>query len=323
MMRLFLVIFILQLSLTCLGASIFEEAYQRDVGYQDAVRGLTAAADEVRKTTEDMGASLIARLASQEAYDEAAAQLRLTTADAQLRVLQASAVLLEARKLFAAGDIKLQQVTIQKQAAELRFKVGSISQLELSRVAESFSKASAEFDDNQRMVIDAETSARALLGELPEELPSPPALIDLAGLNFNSHPQLIAAQHKVAAAKRAVDLAQGPDTAVVDREARERELVSAEANLPDIERVLQNTLDNSKRGYLLARNQFALSQQAVKLAEDDLRVAEKRYQAGAISRLALVEAQYALAQSQLYYQQALNEIWLSHYRLMQAMGGTP
>lgn len=322
-MRIILMIFILHLGLTCLGASIFEVAYQRDVGYQDAVRGLTAAADEMRKTTEDLGASLIARLAAKETYDEAAAQLQLTTADAQLRVLQASAALLEARKMLAAGDVKLQQATIQKQAAELRFKVGAISQLELSRATESLSKASAAFDDSKRMVIDAEASARALLGELPEELPAPPALIELADLNFNSHPQLIAAQHKAVAAKRAVDLAQGPDTAVVEREARERELASAEANLPDIERVLQNTFDNSKRGYLLARNQFALSQQAEKLAEDDLRVAEKRYQAGAISRLALVEAQFALAQSQLYYQQALNEIWLTHYRLMQAMGGTP
>jgi thymidylate kinase len=57
------------------------------------------------------------------------------------------------------------------------------------------------------------------------------------------------------------------------------------------------------------------------LAQNDNATAEKRYEAGAISKIAVYDSQAALYEAQKALEAALGEFWQSYFGLREAAGG--
>ena len=321
-MRIGLVLALLALLAVCAAAaSLLEEGTRRDAAYQDALRGVTAAMDDLRKVEGDPGAPVMTVLVAREALAEAEAQLRLSRATAHRRALEAAGDLLAARRKETVGIARRDLAAVQLQASALRLNAGAISQQEYARAQEVSARAEAALLDDIRSVQGAETRARAVLGEIPLLDPGEPPVLDVAASTIDEHVRLLAARHRLAAATRALALAQGPDTAPLDRAARERELAGTEDALEETERVLRDGLETATRRYQLAWDHHALAEQSYALARDDHQMAIKRHEAGAIARVALLEAALAEEEAALARQQALNEYWQAHYAVFEATGG--
>lgn len=301
-------------------AENWEDAYRLDVNYLDAERAVVTAHDELNKLKADPEAAPLALTRAQEKLDETQARLRQAKVDATTKAFTALGDVLVDRCKATAATAKLNLAALQLDAANVRKQAGMISEQELARTLADNAQATVSLATAKRELLGAEARAKLYISKIPDALPAPPE-IEAEKVTLGDHPQLLTARHKLSEAERALALAQGPDTAPLDLEARKRELQSAQDAFHDTERSLTEALAAARRRYLAALESEHLATDSLKLAQTDLATAQKRYQNGAVSRLTQQQSEAAKLDAASSYEQAHTELWLARIALVQAAGG--
>lgn len=312
--------FLMVSGITSLAATPFDDAYRKDAEYLASVRAVDTATDALAKVQADPSVVPVSLTEAKDMLSEVTAKRALVEAKARGRVLSSWMGMRTAGLALSATESKAKLADLQLQSVQIRFQAGAASTQEVERTKDAKTKADAALAGARRNFIGAEIRLK-VYGAYPKEEPGEPAALALETLTGATHPDLLAAQHQLAAAERALALAQGPDTAPLDRAARERELTGAKDTLQDTERLVRETLDAAKRRYQAARDGYGSATNAVKLAQVDLETARKRQTAGAISNIALLEAEIALQENQSAQGEALAELWQAYYGLLEAAGG--
>jgi outer membrane protein TolC len=301
--------------------AVLDDAYMKDADYATAQRGLLTAQDDLAKAKADPEPVPLTLARAGESVEQTSAALRLAKVSARAKVAIAVGDLVTARRKVAA-EAKRQEVSqVQVQAAQVRFAAGAISTQDLAKVKDTAAKQDAALADAKRALDGAESRVR-IYGEVPEGQPLPmPEKLDAAKLSIENGSLVIAARLKVSEAERALALAQGPDTAPLDRSSLERALASAKDSLRDVRRVQQDALDNAARRVTAAGENLKLAESGLGLADTALATARKRLAAGAIARQALLEAESAQADAAQARDAAVAEMWNATLAWEQAAGG--
>ncbi len=308
------------LTLAHAGAKTWEEAYHLDASYREAERAVQTATDDLAKAKADPEAAPLTVTRAEEKLTEAQAGVRNAKVQTTVKVLTAVGDLLTARRRAAASEAHATQAHLSATAAKIRADAGMASAQELARAKEDAAAADGSLAAANRELQGALDRVHLYVDTPPDALPPLPVQ-EIAGTALGDHVTLITAKDRVSEAKRTLALAQGPDTAALDRTAGERALKSAEDALDDAQRVLKDGVETAKRRYHTAVEGEGTTAEALKLAQADVKTAQKRFDAGAISQLALQQAVAALRDAEAAREQAAVERWLSHLGLIQAVGG--
>lgn len=319
-MRILLSIILL---LTLAGTSLagaYDTAYRQDAAYQTAERALATASEELAKVHADPGATPMQDLEAQERLSEARARLAGSEAQARQRVIIAWIAVLTARRQRDAAQAKAVRAHLQQAAAEARRSAGAISAQELARAVEAAASADTAAVEAGNALIKAELRARPY-GAVPEETPGLPPTLDATRLSCAGHPDLLAARHRVSASERTLALAQGPDSSRLERQARERDVQNARDALDETARRCDEGLDAAARGVTVALDRFRLAEQSLLLATREMETSGKRFEAGAISRIALSDATITRLEASGQVESARSDTWQAYFTLLLAAGG--
>jgi len=150
-----------------------------------------------------------------------------------------------------------------------------------------------------------------------QKLPDP-ATVDMDKLGVQNHARWLELRQQVRQAEHALALASGPDTAPLDKTARERDLARARTALNDLERTLGDALEASKRRLQSAQENYRLARESQVRLGNELLAAQRRFQAGAIAQVVLKQAELAKAEADRAALAALIEVWNATYALQAA-----
>ena len=306
--------------MAALSAVSVEDALKKDAEYQTAVRSLETAKDDMTKVKADPGATPIALTQAQEKLSELQPRLAVAEISARKRTIDAWETVLTSRLQLELANARLEQARKQLQAAQIKQTAGAISDQELARAKETQAKAETTVKEMENNVAVAELRVKPY-GVITTETPGEPAPLDPAKLTDEMNPDLIAAANRAKAAQRALALAQGPDTALLDRAVKERELHDAQDALRDTGLKIDQQFESAKRAYLLAQEKHKLAAHAVTLALDEWGTAKKRFDAGAISTIALGDAEVTALDARGQQESARADLWQASYALLQVAGG--
>jgi hypothetical protein len=294
-----------------------QEAHTKDTAYLDAERSLAAAQDELRKAQGDPEIAPLLLTRAQESLVVAQARLGQSRQEALARALEAySAVLLSQTDLALAQQRK-ELTALQLQAASLRFQAGAISAAELARMRDQDAQAASAVRTAQRALDQARARLRPY-GEVRVESLPEPGTVDVARFGIQNHVRLLEVQQQVREAERALALAAGPDTAPLDRAARERDLARARTAQMDVERNLGDVLEATKRRLQSAQENHRLARESQVRLGNELVAAQRRFQAGAIAQVVLEQAELARAEADRSVLAAQIEVWNAIYALQAA-----
>jgi outer membrane protein TolC len=204
--------------------------------------------------------------------------------------------------------------------AEIKKDKGAASDIELAKAKQKYYDALNSSDIAKRELKSAETRVKMFVANVPDALPEP-VVIDPAKLSYLTHANYITAQNKINEADRIVAISSGPDTTAIDKVNRERDLQNVKDAMGDVEKTLRDGLDAAKRNYINAQDSYQLTQDRLVLARKDLNTSKERFNAGAISKLALQSYISAEVDSQLSVEQAKVSLWLAGVALLKASGG--
>lgn len=294
-----------------------QDAYKKDAAYLDAERSLAAAQDELRKAQSDPEIAPLLLTRAQESVAVAQAKLVQSRKEALARALEAYSGVLLGQTDLALTQQRKELTALQLQAANLRFQAGAISAAELARVRDQDAQAASAVRTAQRSLDQALARLRPYGEVRVQNLPEP-GTVDIDKFGIQNHARLLELQQQVREAERALALASGPDTAPLDKTARERDLARARTALGDVERTLGDTLEASKRRLQSAQENYRLARESQVRLGNELLAAQRRFQAGAIAQVMLKQAELAKAEADRSVLAAQIEVWNAIYALQVA-----
>jgi len=297
--------------------AFLQDAYKKDTAYLDAERSLAAAQDELRKAQGDPEIAPLLLTRAQESVVVSQAKLGQSREEALARALDVYSGVLLGQTDLALAQQRKELTALQLQAANLRFQAGAISAAELARVRDQDAQAASAVRTAQRALEQAQ--ARLLLyGAVRVQKLPDPATVDMDKLGVQNHARLLELRQQVRQAEHALALASGPDTAPLDKTARERDLARARTALNDLERTLGDALEASKRRLQSAQENYRLARESQVRLGNELLAAQRRFQAGAIAQVVLKQAELAKAEADRAALAALIEVWNATYALQVA-----
>jgi hypothetical protein len=294
-----------------------QDAYKKDAAYLDAERLLAVAQDELRKAQSDPEIAPLLLTRAQESVAVAQAKLIQSREEARARALEAYSGVLLGQTDLALAQQRKELTALQSQAASLRFQAGAVSAGELARVRDQDAQASLAVRTAQRALEQAQARLRPYGEVRVQNLPEPGA-VDASKFGIQKHARLLELRQQVREAERVVALASGPDTAPLDKTARERDLARARAALNNLERTLGDALEASKRRLQSARENYRLARESQVRLGNELLAAQRRFQAGAIALVVLKQAELAKAEADRAVLAAQIEVWNAIYALQVA-----
>jgi len=318
--KLLLILLILPLISFAQLASNWQEYYHLDAGYRQAERVVQSAEDDKKKNDADPAVKPVDITRSIEAVTEAKAKLLLTGLTATETALTAVGDVLAGRLKVKSEAERVEQTKMDLNVAEIKKDKGAASDIELAKAKQKYYDAMNSADIAKRELKSAETRVKMFVTNVPDALPEP-VVIDVAKLSYLTHANYITAQNKINEADRIVAISSGPDTTAIDKVNRERDLQNAKDAMGDVEKTLRDGLDAAKRNYLNAQDSYQLTKDRLVLAQKDLNTAKERFNAGAISKLALQSYISAEMDYQLSVEQAKDSLWLAGIALLKASGG--
>lgn len=300
--------------------AFLKEAYRKDSGYLEAERALAAAQDELARVQGDPEAAPLTLSRAQESLALAQAKLAQARKEADARALEAYAGVLLAQTDLELARARKELSGLQLQAAELRYKAGAISASELARVRDQDNQAANALSAATRALEQARARLRPY-GEVRVEALPEPGPLDPAKFGTAGHARLLEAQQQLREAERALALASGPDTAPLEKSARERDLDRARTALADVQRSLADALEAARNRYQSALEGYRLARETQARSAGELEAARKRFAAGSIAQLALKQTEIAKAEADRGVLAAQIELWQAIYGLRVAGNG--
>jgi outer membrane protein TolC len=296
------------------------EAYRKDSAYLEAERALEAAQDELARVQGDPEAAPLALTRAQEGVTLAQARLAQARKEADARALEAYAGVLLAQTDLNLARARKELSGLQLQAAELRFKAGALSATELARLRDQDNQAANAVSAATRALEQAQAQLRPY-GEVRVEALPEPGPLDPSKFSLAGHARLLEAQQQLREAERALALASGPDTAPLDKSARERDLSRARSALSDLQRTLTDALEAARNRYQSAVEAYKLARETQARSTGELEAARKRFAAGSIAQLTLKQSEIAKAEADRGVLAAQIELWQAIYGLRVAGNG--
>lgn len=300
--------------------AFLEEAYRKDSSYLEAERALEAERDELAKVQGDPEAAPLTLTRAQEGVALAQAKLTQARKEADARALEAYTGVLLAQTDLELARARKELSGLQLQAAELRFKAGALSATELARLRDQDNQAANAVNAATRALEQAQARLRPY-GEVRVQALPEPGPVDPAKFSVAQHARLLEAQQRVREAERALALASGPDTAPLDRSARERDLSRARSALDDLQRTLTDALEAARNRYQSAVEGYKLARETQARSAGELEAARKRFAAGSIAQLTLKQNEIAKAEADRGVLAAQIELWQAIYALRVAGNG--
>lgn len=297
--------------------AFLQDAYKKDTPYLDAERSLASAQDELRKTQGDPEAAQLALTRAQEGVVVAQAKLSQGRQEADARALEAYAGVLLAQADLNLAQQRKELTTLQLQAADLRFKAGAISAADLARVRDQDAQASSAVRTAQRGLDQAQSRLRPY-GEVKVQALPEPGNVDPNKFSIKNHARLLEINQQVREAERALALSSGPDTAPLDKTARERDLARVKASASDLERNLSDALEAAQRRYGSAVESYRLAKESQTRLQSELDAARRRFAAGAIAQTVLKQAELSKLEAERSALAAQLEVWNAIYGLQVA-----
>lgn len=313
-------VFCLQLSPLALAqpiSSFLQTAYQKDTAYLEAERSLSAAQDELRKVQGDPEAAQLTLTRAQEGVAVAQAKLVQSRQESDARALEAYGGVLLAQTDFSLAQQRKELSALQLQAAELRYKAGAISAAELARVRDQDAQTTSAVRTAQRGLEQSQSRLRPY-GEIKIQALPEPGTLDPEKFSVKSHARLLEAAQQVHEAERALALSAGPDTAPLEKTARERDLARAKATATDLERSLSDALEAAQRRYTSAAESYRLAKESQTRLQSELEAARRRYAGGAIAQTVLKQAELSKLEADRAALAAQLEVWNAVYGLQVA-----
>ena len=319
MVALAFLMFTLGLSLAQSVDTFLKDAYRKDSGYQDAERALVAAQEDLRKVQGDPEAAPLSLTRAQETVGVAQAKLTQSREEAQAKALEAYAGVLLTQTDLALAQQRKELSALQLQAANLRFQAGAISSAELGKIRDQDNQAASGVRTAQRGLEQAQARLKPY-GEVKVQALLEPGNVDTAKFSSKTQARLLEVGQQVREAERALALSSGPDTAPLDKAARERDLAKVKAAQADLERNLDDALDAAKRRYQTALDSYKLAKESQARAASDLEAAKKRFAAGSIAQIVLKQSELAKTEADRAVLAAQIEVWNAIYGLQVAGG---
>lgn len=300
-----------------------KDAYKKDSAYQDAERSLVAAQEDLRKAQSDPEVAPLTLTRAQETLAVAQAKLTQSREEAQAKALEAYGAVLLAQTDLALAQQRKELSGLQLQAANLRYQAGAISAGELAKARDQDNQAASGIRTAQRGLEQAQARLRPYAGasEVRVQALPEPGNVDVGKFSSKAHARLLEVGQQVREAERALALSSGPDTAPLDKAARERDLAKVKAAQADLERNLEDALEAAKRRYQTAVDSYRLARESQTRAASDLEAAKKRFAAGSIAQIILKQAELSKAEADRATLAAQLEVWNAIYGLQVAGSG--
>ena len=283
-------------------AMAMDRAVQASVEVRTARLDLDAARREAARVQADPTSLRVPTLNARHDVEAARDALRNAEASARDAAADAFEAALEAQDSVAIAEAAMRIARVEARAAAIRLEAGAATESDVARAEDVVRSAERDLRDARQAQELARDRLAVRLGEagdllaLDGSVPEPvvPSL-DEATSRLDENASLRSARRAVVVAEaqlEAVDVAF--TVARADVEAARDRLDSAELRADDLRSSLTLAVRQAHNAVLAAEGRLASAREQVATAEEDVRVANVRFEAGSIAEVALERARLDL-----------------------------
>ena len=287
------------------------------------------ASDQLNRVSSDPLALRLDRLKASQEKELAEAELRLATISACSEISSAYTHVLDAESQVALAEKALELAEKGLQIARLRFEKGGASRQDVVAAEISLQDARNRLEAAKNGAQLARSQLVSLLGvEAGTDSLQPTPTIETPDWeevlkSLEKHPDWLKAHHAAALAATALDLLDPSyaspaqlENARVNSERAAKGAVEAERGLKlRTERLWNSVADK--------RQTAGLAGEKLRKANEDLSIARKRFEAGLISEIALMQAELQQSQAQLENDAAQHALLAANWALFEATSWLP
>jgi len=304
-------------------------AYSQRPTVVSAQLKLQDAERQLQQTEADPLALRLDLLKARQNLELSQAELQLASIKACSEISGAYTHVLDAEAQVKLAEEGLSLAEKGLEAARLRLEKGGASQqdvlaaeinLQEAKNRLAAAKDGAALARNQLVSLLGEDAAKASLEPAPAL--EPPSFDDLLAALAN-HPDWLKPHQAVALASAAYDLLDPSYAAPSQIDSARVNLERARKGAAEAERGLKLRLEQRWNDVVSKQKNADLAAEKLRKASDDYDVAQKRYEAGLISELALRQAALQLHQAQLEYDVAEHSLLAADWALFEAAAWMP
>ncbi len=309
------------LGLATSATDFLSKAFQIDAQYREAVRAQEKASSELNQAKADPESAPLTLVRAQEAAELARAKVSQAQKEATARAFDAYAGVATASSDLENAKSKKELADLQLQAAKLRLDAGAISKATFAKSQLQNAQAISLVKAATRNLVQAKAKLKTYGAVTLESIEAPNSLIP-DDYGADGLYALAQAKSAVVEAQRALDLASGPDSPAQDKLDRQRDLDGANKSLADLSENVEEALSLAKTRYESAVDSLAQARDALGSATSDLAADQKRFNAGSISKIALMQSRIAVEDADRGVLGAVVELWKARLSL-QTIGANP
>ncbi len=290
---------------------------------------LANASASLERTEADPLALRIDRLRARQDRDLAATELRLSRIKACSEISSAYSHVLDAEAQVELAKEGLALATKGLKIARLRLEKGGASEQEVIAAEISLREAQNRLRAAENGAVLARSQLVSLIGveagsdalQTTPELETPPWEVLIGSLE--RHPDWLRAHQAAVLAAAAYDLLDPSYAAPAQIDEARTNKERAQKGADEAERGLKLRAEQRWNDVADKRQAMELAGEKLQKASDDLKIAQKRFQAGLISELALQQAELQEHRARLEHSVARHALLASQWALFEAVAWLP
>ncbi|MDK2896629.1 MAG: hypothetical protein PWP04_749 [Candidatus Atribacteria bacterium] len=276
--------------------------------------------------------SVIQELALQNSWKLAQINYRMSQSELALSIEEAYYNVLRAQQGLELAHNNLERVNNQYQNIETKYSLGMVAEIDLLSAALEVDRAQSEIQTAERGLSLAWFQLNRLIGNQEEKVYNlstkmnfEPQAIDLEkGLEYAlSHRlEIEQARDNVILKQKEVEVNSTPYTPPLTLQKSKVELAQAQANLENVQNSVILEVRQKYSNLKDAEAQVPLQVQSSKIAQEKLRVAQARFDAGVITAIDLLDEQYNTYQAETTHLQAIFDYQIAQATFFTSLGMT-
>lgn len=274
--------------------------------------------------------SVISRLSAENSWNWAQREVEINLSNLALSIEEAYYNVLRAEQALQLAQSGAERAKKQLEDIQIRFSLGMVAEIDLLQAQLEAEQAEQEINNASRDLELAWQNLNSLIAVEPDtrfkltsSLSFSPVEMDFEkSLNYAlSHRlEIQQAEDNLKLAEKKVEVSNTPYTPALDKEAAQLE---AEQRSIQLARTRESVELEIKEAYFTLKNaeeQVPIREKALGVAKENLKIAQARFENGAITTLDLLEAQYNLYQSEIAYLQSIYDYNVSLARFFTRLG---
>jgi len=276
--------------------------------------------------------SVIQELALQNSWKLAQINYRMSQSELALSIEEAYYNVLRAQQGLELAHNNLERVNNQYQNIETKYSLGMVAEIDLLSAALEVDRAQSEIQTAERGLSLAWFQLNRLIGNQEEKVYNlstkmnfEPQAIDLEkGLEYAlSHRlEIEQARDNVILKQKEVEVNSTPYTPPLTLQKSKVELAQAQANLENVQNSVILEVRQKYSNLKDAEAQVPLQAQSSKIAQEKLRVAQARFDAGVITAIDLLDEQYNTYQAETAHLQTIFDYQIAQATFFTSLGMT-